>query len=77
VDLSLLDEFKEITHSITQYAQGTDEWWEAVGKKIKEKSLGEYLLGDGQVDKRKFGTFLMVEGYTTDNVLSAINPAYK
>ena len=77
VDLSLLDEFKEITHSVTQYAQGTDAWWEAVGKKIKEKGLGEYLLGDGQVDKRKFGTFLMVEGYTTDNVLSAINPAYK
>ena len=77
VDLSLLDEFKEITKSVPQYTQGTNEWWAEVAKKVKEKGLSQYLLGDGQVDKKQFGTFLMVEGYTTDSVLKNINPSFK
>ena len=77
VDLSLLDDFKEITKSVSQYKQGTNEWWAEVAKKVKEKGLSQYLLGDGQVDKRQFGTFLMVEGYTTDSVLKNINPSFK
>lgn len=77
VDLSLLDEFKEITKSVLQYTQGTNEWWAEVAKKVKEKGLSQYLLGDGQIDKRQFGTFLMVEGYTTDSVLKNINPNFK
>ena len=77
VDLSLLDEFKEITKTVTQYAQGTDEWWAEVGKKVKEKGLGQYLLGDGSIDKKQFGTFLMVEAYTTDSILKNINPSFK
>lgn len=77
VDLSLLDEFKEITSSITQFQQNSQEWWAEVGRKIKEKGLNQYLLGDGSVDKKQFGTFLMVEGFTTDTVLKNINPAFK
>lgn len=77
VDLSLLDEFKEITSSVTQYTQGTNEWWAEVNKKIKEKGLGQFLLGDGSIDKKQFGTFLIVEGYTTDTILKNINPAFK
>lgn len=77
VDLSLLDEFKEITSSVTQYAQGTEEWWAEVSKQVKEKGLGQYLLGDGSIDKKQFGTFLMVEGFMTDSALKSINPAFK
>lgn len=65
VDLSIMDTYKEIVNSITE-PKGTDAWAASLAKKIKEKGLNQYLMGDGSLDDRRFGLFLMVDGVTTD-----------
>lgn len=65
VDLSIMDTYKEIVNSITE-PKGTDAWTASLAKKIKEKGLSQYLMGDGSLDDRRFGLFLMVDGVTTD-----------
>ena len=81
VDLSMMDTYKEIVNSITD-PKGTPAWTASLAKKIKEKGLNQYLMGDGLLDDRRFGLFLMVDGVTTDkwkfntksNWVEKINP---
>ena len=65
VDLTVIDTYKQIVNSVTE-PKGTQAWNQAVARKMKEKGLSQYLMGDGQLDDRRFGLFLMVDGVTTD-----------
>jgi hypothetical protein len=65
VDLSIMDDYNEIVRNI-EAPQGSEAWNKELAKGLKEKGLDQYLQGSDTLDSRRFGLFLMVNGYTTD-----------
>lgn len=65
VDLSIMDDYNEIVRSI-EAPQGSEAWNRELAKGLKAKGLDQYLQGSDTLDSRRFGLFLMVNGYTTD-----------
>lgn len=67
VDLSVLEEYKQITNSV-QEEINSPAWQREVANKMKEAGLDQYLTYDDKLDSRRFGLFLMIDGVTTDRI---------
>lgn len=65
VDLSIMDTYKKIVNELTE-PKGSEAWKQALANKLKQEGLSQYLMGDGQLDDKRFGLFFIATGYTTD-----------
>ena len=68
VDLSVLDEYKQVARNITKEV-GSPEYYAELAKGLKEKGLDELLTGSDTLNLDRFQQFFVVQGYTTDRVL--------
>ena len=68
VDLSILDEYKEVTRNI-EADPGSPEYYRELAKGLKEKGLDELLTGSETLNLDRFQQFFVFRGYTTDKVL--------
>lgn len=68
VDLSVLDQYKEVARSINKEV-GSPEYYAELAKGLKEKGLDELLTGSDTLNLDRFQQFFIVQGYTTDRVL--------
>lgn len=68
VDLSVLDQYKEVARSINKEV-GSPEYYAELAKGLKEKGLDELLTGSDTLNLDRFQQFFVVQGYTTDRVL--------
>lgn len=68
VDLSVLDQYKEVARSINKEV-GSPEYYTELAKGLKEKGLDELLTGSDTLNLDRFQQFFVVQGYTTDRVL--------
>lgn len=75
VDLSIIKEYEKAVSQV-KAEKGTEAWYKELAPKLKEAGLDELMGYDGNVNKDRFGLFLVVEGYTTDKVLKT-NPNFE
>lgn len=65
VDLSVLDEYKEVARNINEEV-GSPRYYAELAKGLKEKGLDELLTGSNTLNLDRFQQFFVVQGYTTD-----------
>ena len=70
VDLSILDEYKEVTRNIKADVD-TPQYYKELAEGLKEKGLDELLTGSGTLNLDRFQQFFVFKGYTTDKVLGS------